>query len=179
MKQKTHIKEKKAITKLHNDKGLQYYKDTLRKKDIAAPVISLPEFVKRYRKFKPNIGKLIYSGSFIPNEPQNCNGNSLYIARKLLKGEVYYVEGVLRIEKDLYHHGWLYSPKLKCYIDPTLFPEKDFKYYISNKISEEKNLTSLVTLDEVNNYFNPAWVNEGIKPLVRIGKKKKTERNFG
>ena len=79
MKKINHGKFKKNITKTHQDKGLQYYKDTLRKKDIASPVISLPEFITRYSKFKPNVNKLIYGGSFIPNEPHNCNGNSLYV----------------------------------------------------------------------------------------------------
>lgn len=68
MKKKNQNRIKKNITRTHKDKGLQYYKDTFRKKDIASPVISLTEFVQRYRKFKPNICKLIYGGSFVPDE---------------------------------------------------------------------------------------------------------------
>lgn len=60
---------------------------------------------------------------------------------------------------------------LKCYIDPTLIPEKDFKYYISD-ILGEKDLVSLVTSKELNIPFNPAFVNENVKSMVRIHKKK-------
>lgn len=172
MKQNNHRKFKNNISKTHKDKGLQYYKETVCKKDIASPVISLHEFVKRYRRFKPNVSSLIYGGSFTPNEPHNCNGNSLYLACKLLKGELDYVEGVLRINNYLYHHGWLYSPRLGFYIDPTLIPKKGFKYYISDTLGE-KDLVSLVTSEELNIPFNPAWVNENVKSMVRIRVKKK------
>lgn len=174
MEKKNKNRTKKNITKTHKDNGLQYYRETVRKKNMAFPVISLTEFVKRYRKYNPNVCKLIFGGSFIPNEPQNCNGNSLYLACKLLKGELDYVEGVLQIDNGLYHHGFLYSSKLKSYIDPTLFPDNDYKYYISNIVSGENNLASLVSLDEVNKLYNPGWVNKGIKPMVKIRKKKKT-----
>lgn len=171
MQKKHNSSHKKSISKIHKDRGLQYYKNTLRKKDIASPVISLPEFINSYSKFKPNVDKLIYGGSFIPNEPHNCNGNSLYITCKLLKGEMNYVEGVLRIKNELYHHCWIYSPKLRCYIDPTLFPKKDFKYYISD-ILEDKELPILATPDEINNSFNPAFVHENVKEMVKIIHKK-------
>lgn len=157
------------ITKKHRDEGKDYYKQTLRKRKIATPIISLRDFVKRYKRIDPDISTKIYGGSFIPMVEHNCNGNSLYLATILLFGEFDYIEGVLvdLIKDTVFHHAWLYSKSLKCYVDPTLEPEKAMKYYISDKVSY-KNIPSFISFDRLENIMDPQWLNQGVKTHAGI-----------
>lgn len=169
MTNKPNKKINKIFQKSHKDKGLQYYKQTLDKKDIVKKIISLKDFVKQYKGKEPNISKIIYGGSFIPNIEHNCNGNCLYLATLILFGEFDYIEGVLRdLNKDLlYHHAWLYSKTLNCYMDPTLEPEKGVKYYISNRVSY-KDIPSFISFDRLENTQDPQWINQGVKSKAKI-----------
>lgn len=164
----TNSNKKQSLHKTHLDNGLNYYKQTLLKKDIATPVISLVEFINKYKKINPHIKQLIYADSYLPDIKHNCNGNSLFLATVVMREEFDYIEGVLRVKNELYHHGWIYSRTLKCYVDPTLDPEKKAIYYISDKISGIKNLDRHVDHNEHFESYNPEWINRNVIPVARI-----------
>ena len=154
--------------KFNYEKNINYYKTTLKNKKLVSNIKSLPEFIGEYQKVKPNIVDLIYGGDYIPNIPHNCNGNSIYMSAYLLPKEFYYIEGVLKQNDLLFHHGWLYSRTLKCFVDPTLFPAKNDKYYISDAVSFEK--THKLTVKKIGGRFydNPLWLHKNIDPEARI-----------
>lgn len=163
--------DKKNI-KQQEDKSLQYYQDTLRRNEVVSDVISLKEFVKRFKKCNPHIEKIVNNGWCQPNIPHECNGNALFLATILLPNEFLYVEGViLDDDKKIYHHAFLYSKSLKCFVDPTLDP-KDFIYYVSDKVGDIERLFSLLRYDKDFEANFPSWINEDIISKARIREKR-------
>lgn len=165
----------KKKVKQHEDKSLQYYRDTLRRNEVVSDVIGLKDFVKRFKKFNPHIDKIIHNYWFQCNVPHECYSNALLMATIVLPNEFQYVEGLLVEEDQVYHHAFLYSKSLRCYIDPTIENPKDFIYFISDNVDDIERLFSLLHYDkDIDSYF-PSWKNEDIISKARIRKRRKDE----
>lgn len=67
----------------------------------------------------------------------------------LLKGEFAYIEGVLIDGTTLFHHAWLYSKSLECFVDPILKPNNDMRYYISDVVDNQGIFEKLSTKDNI------------------------------
>lgn len=165
---------KKKNVKQNDDKSLKYYKDTLEKNEVVSDVIGLKEFVKQFKRYNPHIDKIVNNGWYQPNIPHECSGNTLFLATILLPNGFHYVEGVILDDDNLFHHAFLFSRSIKCFVDPTLDP-KDFKYYVSDKVHDIERLYSLLKYDKEYDVFSPSWINEDIISKARIRERRKDE----
>lgn len=161
----------KKKVKQHEDKSLQYYRDTLKRNEVVSDVIGLEEFVRRFKSINPHIEKIIHNYWFQCNVPHECYSNALLMATIVLPNEFQYVEGLLVEEDNLYHHAFLFCSKLQCYVDPTIQNPKDFIYFISDKVDDIERLYSMLKKDNENDIYSPSWVNQDIISKARIREK--------